>query len=78
MEVEDSYMYGEGPEGARRRRHTLTRGRTGRGCGGGRGVFPWISLWFGRLDAYVARFPVGTPPSPSGRGGERGRRIALG
>ena len=45
--------------GAWRRRHTFIWGRTGRGCGGGRAVFPWIFLWLGKLDVYVARFPVG-------------------
>jgi len=61
-----------GPEGAWRWRHIFIRGRADRGRGGGRGVFLWIFLWFGRLDIYVARFPVGTPPSPSGRGGNGG------
>ena len=61
MEAEDSYMQGEGPEGAWWRRHTFIRGRTVCGCGGGGGVFPWTFLWFGRLDVYVARFPVGVP-----------------
>jgi len=33
-------MYlGEGPEGAWRRKFIYNRGRTGRGCGGGGGVF---------------------------------------
>jgi len=35
VEVEESYLYGEGPEGAWRRRHISIRGWTGRGCGGG-------------------------------------------
>ena len=36
-----------------------------------RGIFLDISL-VGRLDAYVARFPVGTPPLPFGSGGGSG------
>ena len=74
-----------GPEGARRRkllcfvrggpigawwwRHTVIRGWTGRGCGGGRGVFPWTFPWLGRQDAYVARFPVGIPNLQRGGNG---------
>jgi len=56
-------LLGEGPEEAWWWRIHLLQGRTGRGCGGGRGVFYWIFLWFGRQDVYAARFP-GMPPPP--------------
>lgn len=45
------HLFGDGPA-------------AGSGCGGGRGVFFLTFLWFGRLDAYVARFSVGMAPPP--------------
>jgi len=60
VEAEDSYMYGEGRKG-REGGGILLLGMDRQEVWWRRGVFPWIFLWFGRLDVYVARFPVGVP-----------------